>query len=507
MEKYNFETRELVPYREDWNRGGNVKMCGALWYIKEKDGLYLKINEDKIVGNARLMHDYCVAKGLPAAMLAQGALLFSSDFNANDCYQAYFKETQSLFPNRQAYAVLPILEDWEFALSALLPFTNNKSGYLNRYEQMKVGIIIRDLFNPFRTGSLPEAMQKPGYFACRLNGLDDSQIIHTRMPNLSEKLPAPVVVSRAISRPSDYPKIQVEGFVASVINVAMVLHRAKEWRLQNFTDVAIIRRIIKNYKRSERLFKIEKFSELSFAIPTTVEKLCAAYMETFEPIMRRVWKYKPDVQLACLEEENIHTYIYACECSETERLLSSELYNSLSYEQKRILVSYGRRFIEWLPKHYPITTLSQKRVMDAIGRDLSPMEITIRNNIKVTHTDEQEENPKKKQTNTKAKTKTTKVPKATKEIECPYINADVLAEKGTYTVEHFQRMLRQACEQEAKVLVDFLIKQEKYGNLDFHGANMKAIYTNLRSKCFPTMRDYSYQNFAGAWKEALKNPT
>ena len=27
---FNFETRELVPYRNDWNRGGNVNVSGAL---------------------------------------------------------------------------------------------------------------------------------------------------------------------------------------------------------------------------------------------------------------------------------------------------------------------------------------------------------------------------------------------------------------------------------------------------------------------------------------------
>lgn len=111
---------------------------------------------------------------------------------------------------------------------------------------------------------------------------------------------------------------------------------------------------------------------------------------------------------------------------------------------------------------------------------------------------EAEETPKQKSKKPKQKN----LPKPKTETICPYIDMDVLKEKGTYTVEQFQKMLKQACEQEANVLVCFLIKHEKYGNLDFHGAKYKAIYKQLRL-CFPTMRDYSYQNFAGAWKTAL----
>ena len=39
---FNFETRELAPFNDNWNRGGNVKIYGALWYIKERDGIYLR---------------------------------------------------------------------------------------------------------------------------------------------------------------------------------------------------------------------------------------------------------------------------------------------------------------------------------------------------------------------------------------------------------------------------------------------------------------------------------
>ena len=113
---------------------------------------------------------------------------------------------------------------------------------------------------------------------------------------------------------------------------------------------------------------------------------------------------------------------------------------------------------------------------------------------------EKEPEPKPKKKQAKPTPKQNEIPKAKEETICPYINRDEIVKKGIYSVDEFQKMLRQACEQEAKVLVKFLIQHRDYQNLDFHGAGIKAIYTTLRKDCFPTMRDYSYQNFAAAWK-------
>lgn len=505
MAKYNFETRELVPYREDWNRGGNVKITGALWYIKEKDGLYLKIDEDKIVGKMRLTHDYCVAKGLPAALLAQGDELVHPYFNFMACYLAYFKEIFQLFPQKPTHDILTILEDWAWTLQQAMPLDHNSSGYIDNYAMMRVAVFLRDLTNPYLTENLNLKINHNFYYTCTFSGKSEAQIIYSRMPEVENRTEAPFIYVQDLGKKNIPSTLQADGFMAAVINLAIFYHWRRRWSEFNFYNLKFVERINKAYQKQEAIIDIADLHRLSFELPLDVEDICKAYMDAFEPIMRKVWKMNPKVQLECIEGDYIYTYIYAHEAQSPDRLYASELYANLTNTQKQILVSYHRRFMEWLVKTYPITTLSQFKVMQAIAKDMPPIQLTIQSDIKVTHAGE-DDIPKKKPAKPKVKT-TTKVPKAKVETICPYINGEELAKKGIYTVDDFQKKLRHACEQEAKVLVDFLIEHEKYGNLDFHGANMKAIYITLRSKCFPTMRDYSYQNFAGAWKDALKHST
>lgn len=81
---------------------------------------------------------------------------------------------------------------------------------------------------------------------------------------------------------------------------------------------------------------------------------------------------------------------------------------------------------------------------------------------------------------------------------CRYIDIDALNKGGIYSLEDFDRMLRQACESEAKVLGAFLRKYEKIGYLDFHKETKKKILEHLRA-CYPTMRRYKYTNFAACF--------
>lgn len=78
---------------------------------------------------------------------------------------------------------------------------------------------------------------------------------------------------------------------------------------------------------------------------------------------------------------------------------------------------------------------------------------------------------------------------------CEYIDKQALAQYDLYTPMEFETMLRKACEQDAPTLVAFLNKYQKSGFLDFHGHGKKKIFETLRSH-FPTMRKYSYTNFA-----------
>ncbi|MBQ8939658.1 MAG: hypothetical protein IJ047_05490 [Paludibacteraceae bacterium] len=77
---------------------------------------------------------------------------------------------------------------------------------------------------------------------------------------------------------------------------------------------------------------------------------------------------------------------------------------------------------------------------------------------------------------------------------CRYIDKDKLAETGVHSEEEFTRLLRQACEQDAKTLAAFLKKYYKLQYLDFHGENKKKIYEHLK-QCFPGTIKYSYTNF------------
>ncbi len=78
---------------------------------------------------------------------------------------------------------------------------------------------------------------------------------------------------------------------------------------------------------------------------------------------------------------------------------------------------------------------------------------------------------------------------------CRYIDLDTLNREGLYSLEEFDKKLRQAAESEARVLCDFLHKYEKIGYLDFHSESKKHIFMHLQ-ECYPTMRQYKYNNFA-----------
>lgn len=503
---FNFETRELAPFNDNWNRGGNVKIYGALWYIKERDGIYLIDNEEtRPEPSNRRNNKYCVAQGLPAALLAQGDALVNPEFDFKACYQAYFKIATKLFPTKPTYDVRTILEDWEMTLHQSFPYDYNLSGFVDNLSMISVAGFLREISNPYRTDSLVDKMNHNYYYTCHFKDHIRPKIILSRMPSVSARTEAPLIYASGLNISSKTMVLQADGFIAAVFNLALFYYWQRRWSELNFADVKIIEKILNAYNKQEPIIDPDLLHHLPLGLPDEVEDICKAYMDAFFPIMQRVWKRNPSVQLECIEGEDIYTYIYAHEASSPDTLIKSELYANLLPIQQQTLIAYNRRFMEWLVKNYPITMASQHRVMQAMSKDMPPIQVTIHNDVKVTHANEEviEEKPKKQKA---AKPKKEKLPKPEKETLCPFIDADALQEKGTYTVEQFQKMLKQACEQEANVLVDFLIKHERYGNLDIHGADVKARHIQLY-KCFPTMRDYTYQNFSAAYKKALSQPS
>ena len=79
-------------------------------------------------------------------------------------------------------------------------------------------------------------------------------------------------------------------------------------------------------------------------------------------------------------------------------------------------------------------------------------------------------------------------------VKCRYIDLEGLAKTGIYSEAEYTKELRHACEQDARVLCEFLKKGMKIGYLDFHGDKMTQIYRHLK-ECFPGTMDYSYTNF------------
>ncbi len=398
---FNFETRELVPYREDWNRGGNVKISGALWYIMEKDGLYLKIDEYKIVGKTRLTHDHCVAQGLPAAILAQGDQLVHPDFNFAACCEEYYKAIKKAFPTKPTFHIPMVLEEWELTLQQSFSIVHNTSGYVDAYAMMRVAVFLRDLSNPYRKKTFEEKVNHNYYYIYRHSSQQEPQFVFSRMPNVAERIVAPIILKCGLNQSNKPATIQTDGFAAAIINLAIFFHWEKRWSRYNFTDLKLIERINQACRKNEPFVDIADIRQLSFELPIEVEDLCRGYMDVFFPTMQKVWKLKPDVQLECVEGDNIYTYIYACEQTSIEEFLKSELYANLHIAQQRAIFAYAKRFSEWLTKTYPITTASQHRIMQAIGRDMPPIQLTIHNDIQVTHAGEEPKEEMSKKSSSK----------------------------------------------------------------------------------------------------------
>lgn len=394
---FNFETRELAPYNDNWNRGGNVIISGALWYIKERDGLYLiKDKTPRPEHYNNTLHEHCVSRGLPAALLAQGDALVNPAFNFRACYLAYFKIAENLFPNKPAYHIPTILQDWAYTLDEAFPYDYNLSGFIDNLSIISVAGFLREITNPYRTDSLMEKLSHNYYYTCNFVGKEKPQITFSKTPSVEDRIEAPLIYTMGMDQPMNESVLQVDGFIAAVFNLALFYYWQRRWSEFNFTRTDIIEQILEAYNQHKPIMDLADLHRLSFSLPDEVEDICKAYMDAFMPVMQKVWKRSPTVQLECVDGDNIYTYIYAHEASSPDRLRYSELYANLSDHQKYTLIAYSNRFMEWLVMNYPITQESQYRVMQAMGKDLPPIQVTIQNDIKVTHAHEEvkEEIPK-----------------------------------------------------------------------------------------------------------------
>ncbi len=392
---YNFETRELSPYSTEWKNG----MRGALWYIQELDAIYM-IEEESISENhddyiqqlQQLAHPVnCLAKGFPAALLAHKDLICLLSFDWVKFYQAYFNAMRDLFPQKPAFCVPPIVEDWEYTLRQIQPFRNDISGYFDNYQRMHVGRILRDLFNPFKIVDVRNKLQHRFYFTAKFADTDAPKLISAQMPELEDRIGAPFIIMQDANRLSEPAKIQVHGFIAAVINLAMCNYWERRWKEYDFANPTVVALIAQTYRDGKPINEVVPIEKLSFALPISVIDLCKAYMDAFEPIILKVFQFRSDLPIDCSDSENAYTYIYACEQESLDGFLHSELYQHLTYEQKQGVYGYARRFSEWLVKTYNITMRDQHRVMNAVAKDMPKIQMQINNFIKITRAGEIEE--------------------------------------------------------------------------------------------------------------------
>ena len=391
---YDFTTRQLFPYSDQWKNG----MRGALWYIQELDAIYMieaqistEQDEYKQLLQQSVHPVNCLAKGFPAALFAHKDLITSLSFNWVEFYQAYFKAMSELFPQKPAYFVPPIVEDWDYTLRQIQSFQNDISGYFDYYQRMHVGQILRDFFNPFKIINVRDKLRHRFYFTTKFADQETPQLICSEMPDLERRIGAPFIVMQDTSNLSEPAKIQVHGFIAAVINLAMCHYWEERWMEYDFTNPEVMALIVQAYKDRRPIKEVMPIEKLSFALPISVVDLCKAYMDAFESIILKVFQFRSDLPIECSDSENAYTYIYACEQDSLDVFLHSELYQHLTYEQKQGIYGYARRFSEWLARTYNVTTLSQHRVMNAVARDMPQIQMQINNFVKITRAGDFEE--------------------------------------------------------------------------------------------------------------------
>lgn len=369
---YRFNSRQLFPYCDNWENGYH----GALWYIWEDDAISIVDGDVKIQ----------MVRGYVAALIANKEAIFTSNFNNLEFYKAYNQELEeSSFPNRYPYHEgRRIIYDWLYTLQQLELIQRDFTGYLDRYTLMRVGQIIREFFNPYKTLDLKEKLKSKCYYTFRLNAQNKPQFVFSSIPGNDSTQSAPMIWIKDVDKPYDQSRKQVIGFLASIINYAMYCYWAKHWERMDFANLSVVEKYFTAWKKHEPVIEIESLDELPILGSVKIVDLCQAYMDVFLPIMRRACECNPKIPFTCWEGDNIYSYMYACECDALSEFMKSQLYYSLSLSQQQALYAYESRFHEFLLKNYPITRKTQQSIMRELARDIPPIQLQITNNTTIT---------------------------------------------------------------------------------------------------------------------------
>ena len=152
----------------------------------------------------------------------------------------------------------------------------------------------------------------------------------------------------------------------------------------NFANLSFLQQFICSWEKLEPIPEKANLSDLQFLTDISIIDFCQAYMEAFETITRQVWEHTPTIPIECWEGDNFYTHMYACECDSRAEFLKTELYQNLTLVQQQTIYGYSLRFAEFLVKRYPVSKQKQCQIMEAMMRDMPPIQLEITNNTEIT---------------------------------------------------------------------------------------------------------------------------
>ena len=205
---------------------------------------------------------------------------------------------------------------------------------------------------------MEDAMRFDMYFSY-LDANGENKIIFNTSPDVQTLRAAPAIWMRLKDQPLDQSQLQVQGFAASIITLGINHY----WHERDY------------FEGKPRFPEPAKLEDLDFFLFCKKTEVFRSYMNAFAPIAHEVWECSPTLPLECSEGDNWYTYLYACECDARQAFLQSELYQCLNDNQRRTIYGYTSRFIDFLAKNYPVSIRTQHRIMEALSRDIPPIQL------------------------------------------------------------------------------------------------------------------------------------
>ena len=214
---------------------------------------------------------------------------------------------------------------------------------------------------------MEDVLKWNGYFIYK-NPDGEDVILITTNPDVESLRAAPAVWLRKRGQSVEESKLQVQGFAASIISLAINHY----WTIKN----------IDGY--TTKMVEPAPLQDLDCMLYCRKTDLFRSYMKVFAPIAHEIWEQSPTLPIECSEGDNWYTYMYACECDARQAFLESELYQHLTGEQRKTIYGYTTFFIEFLAKNYPVSTRVQHQILEALSRNLPPIQVQITNNTHIT---------------------------------------------------------------------------------------------------------------------------